>query len=385
MMKSLLRSTLTSLMASWLVLVIASNSYVVKASADVSGIISADTTWTTENSPYTFTGPVGIAEGVTLTIEPGVTVNFVDYYMEVNGTLRAQGSNTNKIFFTSDASNGQLDTPSIRFMSISTSWNEQTDSGSIIENAVFDSVRVGISGASPKINNNSFGGGYFGSNPVSVNSGSNAIISNNTIDGTGSDSWGVGIGCGGDALICGNIISNWITSGVRISGGSPIIEGNLIVNNTGSQQSGGGGIRIDWAESTPMIRNNTIAQNKVGINLLNGPWPVIVNNNIQDNTNYNIYVQTNNVVGNPEHAINVTYNWWGTTDVSSINQTIYDYKNDYKLGTVTFVPFLTEPNPEAIPIPEFQSLVFLSLLITATLLIIVCKQKLPKTPSQQSY
>jgi parallel beta-helix repeat protein len=134
-----------------------------------------------------------------------------------------------------------------------------------------------------------------------------------------------------------------------------------------------------------MIRNNTIAQNKVGINLLNGPWPVIVNNNIQDNTNYNIYVQTNNVVGNPEHAINVTYNWWGTTDVSSINQTIYDYKNDYKLGTVTFVPFLTEPNPEAIPIPEFQSLVFLSLLITATLLIIVCKQKLPKTPSQQSY
>mgnify|MGYP005620076185 CR=1 FL=1 len=352
---------------------------------EVCGIINSNTTWVQNNSPYIFTGPVGIAEGVTLTIESSVTVNFVDYYLEVNGTLRAQGSNTNKIFFTSDASNGQLNTPSIRFRSISTSWNEQTGSGSIIENAVFDSVGVSVSGVSLKINNNSFGGGYFGSNPVSVNEGSNAVISNNTIDGTGSDRWGVGIDCGGDALICDNIISNWITSGVRISGGSPIIEGNLIVNNTGSQQTGGGGIRIDWAESTPIIRNNTIAQNKVGINLINGPWPVIVNNNIQDNTNYNIYVQTNNVVGNPEHAINVTYNWWGTIDVSSINQAIYDFKNDFNLGTVTFVPFLTEPNPEAIPIPEFHSWILLSLLLTTTLLVILCRRKLTKTSRQQSY
>ena len=36
-------------------------------------------------------------------------------------------------------------------------------------------------------------------------------------------------------------------------------------------------------------------------------------------------------------------------------------------------------------IPEFPSCVILPLLITATLLIIICNRKLPKTPSHQSY
>jgi hypothetical protein len=40
---------------------------------------------------------------------------------------------------------------------------------------------------------------------------------------------------------------------------------------------------------------------------------------------------------------------------------------------------------EAGIIPEFPSWTILPLLITATLLIIICKQKLPKTPNQQSY
>jgi len=37
------------------------------------------------------------------------------------------------------------------------------------------------------------------------------------------------------------------------------------------------------------------------------------------------------------------------------------------------------------PIPEFPSWIILPLLITATLLIIICNRKLPKTPNQQSY
>ncbi|HDQ07148.1 MAG TPA: hypothetical protein ENN36_10585 [Candidatus Bathyarchaeota archaeon] len=44
---------------------------------------------------------------------------------------------------------------------------------------------------------------------------------------------------------------------------------------------------------------------------------------------------------------------------------------------------IIEQNTDSIP--EFPQWIILSLLITATLLIMVCKQKLPKTPSQQPY
>ena len=44
---------------------------------EVSGIISSNTTWTLENSPYIVTGNILLNEGITLTIEAGVTVKFV--------------------------------------------------------------------------------------------------------------------------------------------------------------------------------------------------------------------------------------------------------------------------------------------------------------------
>jgi hypothetical protein len=346
--KSLLTAFLIAIIISGFALAGMLHFGTVQAATNVTGIISTDTTWTKANSPYTFTGPVGVAKGVTLIIEPGVTVDFGTYYLVVNGTLSARGSSTDNIFFRPYSSTWDY-TNAISFMLDSNSWNEQTGSGSIIKNAVFDSVSIGINGASPKINNNTFGGGYRLKNAIAVSEGSSAIISNNIIDGAGSDSsgWSAGITCGGDAFISGNIVSGWLPSGIVIDGGSPIVEGNMVVNNMGNEWNGGGGIRIDWSRSSPIIRNNTIAWNSVGINLINAPWPVIVNNNIQNNTKYSIYVQTNNVVGNTEHDINATYNWWGTTNTSIIEQAIRDNKDDFNLGTVNYIPFLTEPNPAA--------------------------------------
>ena len=45
---------------------------------DVGGIIDTDTTWNLAGSPYTITSQVQIANGVTLTIEPGVVVNRIN-------------------------------------------------------------------------------------------------------------------------------------------------------------------------------------------------------------------------------------------------------------------------------------------------------------------
>ena len=128
-----------------------------------------------------------------------------------------------------------------------------------------------------------------------------------------------------------------------------------------------------------VIENNTITENFNGMSIRN-PWadyysfgdsPAIKHNNIYANTNYNIDSGATN-------DIDATNNWWGTTDPQIINQTMHDVKNDYHLGKIDFVPFLTEPNPEAIPIPEFPSWIILPLLLIATLLITIFRQKLTR-------
>lgn len=76
---------------------------VAKADTDVGGPIISDTTWTLTNSPYIVIANVEVWEGVTLTIEPGVTVKFdSEKKLQVNGELIAQGTAGNLITFTSN-------------------------------------------------------------------------------------------------------------------------------------------------------------------------------------------------------------------------------------------------------------------------------------------
>ncbi len=72
----------------------------------VSGAITTNTTWTLANSPYQVTGDIDVRAGVTLTIEPGVTVMFDGARdMTINGTLLANGTAAQHIVFTSSSAN----------------------------------------------------------------------------------------------------------------------------------------------------------------------------------------------------------------------------------------------------------------------------------------
>ena len=75
-----------------------------QAGTNVVGIITSSTNWTKADSPYTLTGPVAVNTGVTLTIEAGTLVNLNDFYIQVNGTLIAIGSDGEKISFN----NGEI-------------------------------------------------------------------------------------------------------------------------------------------------------------------------------------------------------------------------------------------------------------------------------------
>ena len=68
---------------------------------EVSGTQSGN--WTTENSPYLVVGEIVVPSGSFLEIDAGVTVNFQGHYQFIiNGDLRAIGTETDSIFFTTN-------------------------------------------------------------------------------------------------------------------------------------------------------------------------------------------------------------------------------------------------------------------------------------------
>ena len=428
MKKPLSCALLITLLVSASILVFATSFGVVQASAEVTGIIGSDTTWTKANSPYSLTGPVGVSSGVTLTIEHGVTVNSYGHYIQVNGTLVARGSSSDPI----DFGGGE-----IKFTELSSDWNEETGSGCIIENMVSNTI-IDINATSPKIANSSvyaisikdgsplisgnnlnnwrnfantgitgiIGFSVYGGSPIVSNNnitgiiigwGSPVIFGNNISRGSNNSNYAVinvydgsptisdnDIASGTYSFSAGFLYGSQVYPGIIAEGGnvfisdnkiydctlgivaeSGTIERNLIYNHTDVGIEIGNGI----------VQNNTVNDVKVGLKLNHSPSETtIIYNNFENCTQYRVYLD------GTSSNINATYNWWGTADTQAINQTIFDFTNDFTLGYVTFVPFLTEPNTEAVPsensvIPEFSSWLLLPLFLVATFAVVAVRKK----------
>ncbi|MCW4025548.1 MAG: hypothetical protein NWF01_11025 [Candidatus Bathyarchaeota archaeon] len=195
----------------------------------VNGIISSDTTWTKADSPYSLSGNVLVDLGATLTIDAGATVNLNGYYIKVNGTLQAHGSSSERITFTGSGY--------VQFTEYSTSWDETTGSGCIIEKADFDQGFISTDSA-PKI--------IYCSMTRLVAAGSPTITNNTIVNDLSCCS-----GDGTNPVIANNTVQGLLTIPYHCAYPSGTIK---ITNNTLI-----GGIQADYKRGTIDISYNTIS------------------------------------------------------------------------------------------------------------------------------
>jgi predicted outer membrane repeat protein len=291
---------------------------------DVSEAIYEDVTWAKADSPFVVTADIVVEESATLTIEPGVTVTFNEgKKLEVAGTLVAQGTVDEQIYFTSSQDDPAAgDWKGIFFIdsSVDAQFEDNNyQSGSIIEYCVVEFAEKGISvdSASPYIFRNfirkNILGLQFTSNAASIVE-DNEIYSNS---GTGEAH----------------------TGGMNILAASPIIKLNTFKNNSGKKAGaityfGGGALMIDDC----LFKDNQ-STGGGAITCLDGSLKISGSNFI-NNTGYAIYNKSQ------EDSI-ATGCYWGTQEDSAIAEMIYDGNDDLQYGTVDFSESLAAENTEA--------------------------------------
>lgn len=284
-------------------------------------------TWTSAGSPYLIQGSIMIPDNATLTIEPGVTVNFQgSYKLYAQGRLLAIGTAADTITFTAEnTTSGWLgiqfdNTPTTndtsKFFYCKLQYSKSSDGGGAFYLVNFNKAIISNCRISDCTSNAYAGGGGIhcgGSSPVIINNticdnttsyngggicceNSSPAITNNTIYNNSASGGGGGIYCGGifnssNAIISKNIILNNTASiggGIFCSNNSPAISNNIISNNMASNGGGiycsndgspaiinnaiynnsasigGGGIFCDYTYGTPTITNNTISNNSAG-------------------------------------------------------------------------------------------------------------------------
>ena len=279
------------------------------AETPVIGFIAQDTTWTQANSPYVTLGNIIVKEGVTLTIEPGVTVQFdFGHSLTIESTLIARGTDKQVIKFTprGEKKTGAWDSIVFEDSSIDAKFDDAGNyvSGSILQYCTVEFAETAVKGnsASPFIDHcvissnasrgisiskgdvvviqdsmvadNKAGGGIF------VDSES-VTLTGNTITGNAAKNTGGGIYVtASTATISNNILTGNMASGgydyhadgkgggIYVNGGTVTISDNTLTGNIakGGRSAGGhngagegGGIYV--VGDTVTLNNNTLTRN----------------------------------------------------------------------------------------------------------------------------
>ncbi|MBI4332245.1 MAG: right-handed parallel beta-helix repeat-containing protein, partial [Chloroflexi bacterium] len=265
---------------------------VCSSGCDVPNIVDADRTWAA--GAYRVQEHIQVHPGVTLTLEPGVTLRFTTHEMglQVGGTLIARGTAEQRITFTSDKTTpAPEDWGTILFTetAVGASFDAKGSyvSGSIFERCVVEYAGGGAAqGAiwvqSPRapyvykstIRNNGVsgmrlvgppkaGGGNEGVQEARVRE---SEISGNSASGYGGGIY-VSVASSGVATLSGNTLSGNSASGYGggiylsvASSGVATLSGNTLSGNSTSYDGGGGGIYLS-SSGVATLSGNTLSGN----------------------------------------------------------------------------------------------------------------------------
>ena len=283
------------------------------------GVIDKDTVW---SGDVLIKGDVEVAENVTLTIKPGTTVRFAKIErfgpeklyndkenhfarseLFIKGKLLAQGSKESKIIFTSAETEPKPgDWSSINFSG---------STGNIIEYCEI----------------------MYGDTAVHCHS-SHVVVANNVFKHNGT------------AFGCKNLKDNPVQTIM------PIMY-NLITENGGGLLIGGGaspaafhneitgneffGLYVKKGGCSD-VRFNNISKNGKGVILYEAKNVLLRDNNIADNTDYNVSMLEGQV-----QDLAFPQNWWGSADEQKIREKVMDKSNDSGLGKADLSNFYTSP------------------------------------------
>jgi hypothetical protein len=296
--------------------------------------LEQNTVWDAPKSPYVLTGPVLIPKGVSVVVEPGVEILLNRSFVQVDGTLQVLGTSERPVVIHDSAASGE---DSIIFSGSSSGWNESTRLGSIVQFAVLQ-------------------GQTSGSGLVRIdNNASPKIVDSVLINRSGTALYITG----GSPFITSNRISGRI--GVFVTGGSPVINANTIEGCQGCRYGYSGGPAVEGA----VIERNIIRQFEVGIFVADNSKHARINYNLVSNNGTGIafnaaggYPLQVEIKGNSIHSntlnataslkdVDMTLNWWGTTDPPMIEAALVDAKKDFRFGKIAYRPYLAQPSPHA--------------------------------------
>ncbi|MDA9327927.1 Ig-like domain-containing protein [Flavobacteriaceae bacterium] len=306
---------------------------------DVSGALSSDTTWSLSNSPIILTGNVLVPNGVTLTIEAGVTVRInSEKYLKVQGSLIAIGTESNKIIFTSNESSpAKGDWDKIWLASTSTSFD---GSDNYVSGTIFNHCIISYADEGLRLDDSSF---YLVNSELTENNKGinfrkviNSVIDNNNFNNNGSGtstSAGTednGIGSFTFTKFLNNTFKNNTGDGLSFGGYRNNANNNLIKNNI-SINNGGNGFYFGWGDVVRGFADNTIDGNIIYNNSGNG---------ITVGRDSNI-IKKNFIVNNEGSGINIsgTYIYEGLTIENNIISGNLGYGLDLTSNTNSLIRY----------------------------------------------